>query len=46
MACGLAVKPEPVADWEAALSAELGQVVSLQVDLDAGFTRPFRPAWL
>jgi transcription-repair coupling factor (superfamily II helicase) len=40
LARGLAVKPEPVADWEAALSAELGQVVSLQVDLDAGFIDP------
>ena len=37
LARGLALKPEPVADWQAALSAELGQVVSLQVDLDTGF---------
>jgi transcription-repair coupling factor (superfamily II helicase) len=40
MARGLALKPEPVADWQAALSAELGQVVSLQVDLDTGFIDP------
>ena len=37
---GLALKPEPVADWAAATSAELGQVVSLQVDLDTGFIDP------
>jgi transcription-repair coupling factor (superfamily II helicase) len=37
LARGLALKPEPVADWDAALSAAAGQVVSLQVDLDAGF---------
>ncbi|CAN5487034.1 DEAD/DEAH box helicase [soil metagenome] len=40
LARGLALRPEPVADWQAALSAELGQVVSLQVDLDAGFIDP------
>lgn len=37
---GLDLKPEPVADWQAALSADLGQVVSLQVDLDTGFIDP------
>ncbi|MBI1684142.1 DEAD/DEAH box helicase [Caulobacter hibisci] len=40
LARGLALKPEPVADWQAALSAPLGEVVSLQVDLDTGFLDP------
>jgi transcription-repair coupling factor (superfamily II helicase) len=34
---GLGLKPEPVTDWDAATSVALGQVVSLQVDLDTGF---------
>jgi transcription-repair coupling factor (superfamily II helicase) len=37
LARGLALKPEAVADWAAALSVELGRVVSLQLDLDTGF---------
>jgi len=37
LARGLALKPEPVADWDAALAAEPGQVVSLRIDLDTGF---------
>jgi len=40
LARGLALKPEPVADWDAALAADPGQVVSLQVDLDTGFIDP------
>lgn len=40
LARGLALKPEPAADWQTALSAEVGQVVSLQIDLDTGFLDP------
>ena len=42
LARGLSLKPEPVADWGKALAADLGQVVSLQVDLDTGFIDPER----
>jgi transcription-repair coupling factor (superfamily II helicase) len=37
LARGLDLKPEPVADWSAALSAERGAVVSVELDLDTGF---------
>jgi transcription-repair coupling factor (superfamily II helicase) len=37
LARGLALKPEPVADWHEAMSTGLGQVVSLTIDLDTGF---------
>ncbi|MBI1682891.1 DEAD/DEAH box helicase [Caulobacter hibisci] len=34
---GLDLKPKPVANWAAALAADLGEVVALEVDFDAGF---------
>jgi transcription-repair coupling factor (superfamily II helicase) len=37
LARGLDLKPELVADWSAALSAERGTVVSVELDLDTGF---------
>ncbi|WP_454718789.1 DEAD/DEAH box helicase [Caulobacter segnis] len=37
LARGLDLKPKPVADWSAALSAERGGVVSVELDLDTGF---------
>jgi transcription-repair coupling factor (superfamily II helicase) len=40
LARGLDLKPRPVADWQGALSAKPGEVVSLQVDLDAGYADP------
>lgn len=39
LARGLGLKPEPVADWQAARSGP-GGLVSLQIDLDAGFIDP------
>ncbi len=40
LARGLNLKPGAVANWQTALSAELGEVVSLQIDLDTGFIDP------
>ncbi len=40
LARGLALKPEPVVDWSAAQSADAGDVVALQIDLDTGFIDP------
>jgi transcription-repair coupling factor (superfamily II helicase) len=37
LARGLDLRPDPVADWDAAMAAELGQVVSLRIDFDTGF---------
>lgn len=34
---GLELKPTPVADWDTAMAADPGQVVSLQIDFDTGF---------
>ncbi len=37
LARGLDLKPRAVADWAAAMASDLGDVVSLQLDLDTGF---------
>ncbi|WP_454759990.1 DEAD/DEAH box helicase [Caulobacter segnis] len=37
LARGLDLKPTPVADWSTAMASDLGDVVSLQLDLDTGF---------
>jgi transcription-repair coupling factor (superfamily II helicase) len=37
LARGLDLKPEPVADWAGAMSADLGGVVSVELDFDTGF---------
>ena len=40
LARGLDLKPTAVADWSAAMSAERGAVVSVEIDLDTGFVEP------
>ena len=37
LARGLDLKPLPVEGWQAAMAADLGEVVSLQIDFDTGF---------
>ncbi|MBO9547174.1 DEAD/DEAH box helicase [Caulobacter sp.] len=37
LARGLDLRPQPISDWSAALSAERGAVVSVELDLDTGF---------
>jgi len=37
---GLAVTPDPVADWAAALAAPPGALLALPADIDAGFADP------